>query len=280
MASFAVIVAGLAWALSYLSQDSEAVIVFGLGLSLVTVFGSYYGGDKLVLLTTGAKEIPKEADPELYRVVENLAITAGIPMPRVYVIPDIALNAFATGRDPEHASVAITAGLRRRLNHAELEAVMGHELSHIKNYDIRLMLLAAVLCGMIIFITRIFWRSGLGLTSNRERRGGGNPIVLIAAVVGIITAPIAAQLIKLAISRRREYLADASSVMLTRYPEAMISALEKIAEYPQVAGSNEATAHLFIYSPLQEDSLLTALFSTHPPLHERIAALKQGAHLA
>lgn len=279
MASFALIIAALAWAVSFFVQESEAVLVGGFLFSLISVLVGYYAGDKMVLASVGAQEMPKEADPELFRIVENLAITAGIPMPKVYLIPDAALNAFATGRDPEHASVAITSGLRQALNKTELEAVMGHELSHVKNYDIRVMLLAAVLCGMVVFIGDMLWRSSLHSRSNNDRKSAANPALLAVAVIAMILAPLAAQMIKLAISRRREFLADASSVMLTRYPEAMISALEKISQAPQIAGHNEAIAHLFIFPPFASRSFWSKLFSTHPPLEERIAVLKNAAQL-
>lgn len=280
MAAFAAIIVALAWAISIFVEESEIVLVAGFVFSLFSVLTGYYAGDKMILASVGAKEVPKEADPELFRIVENLAITAGIPMPKVYLIPDAALNAFATGRDPEHASVAITTGLRQALSKPELEAVMGHELSHVKNYDIRIMLLAAVLCGMVVFIGDLLWRGGMRSGSNRSRdKSSAGAALMVVAVLAIILSPIAAQLIKLAISRRREFLADASSVMLTRYPEAMISALEKISQAPQIAGHNEAIAHLFIFPPFAQRSFWSNLFSTHPPLPERIAVLKNASSL-
>lgn len=272
---FSVLAIALGVLLSYAIEGGEIFVPIAVVFTIASSFIGFYAGDRIVLSSTGAVQISKEDDPELYTTVENLAITAGLPMPRVYVIPDNALNAFATGRDPAHASVAITLGLRKQLTKTELEAVMGHELSHVKNYDIRVMLLAAVLFGIVVLLADILWRAAF--SGRRNRRDGSIyilPIVLVAALL----APIAAQLIKFAISRRREFLADADSVMLTRYPEAMISALQKISQSPVLAGHHEATAHLFIYSPLRGGGI-SRLFSTHPPIEERIAALRQAANI-
>lgn len=274
--TFSVLVLGLGYLISLVVQDGELIFLGAIAFNLVSVLFGYYAGDSVVLASVGARAIQKDDDPELFRIVENLAITAGVPMPRVYLIPDAALNAFATGRDPEHASVAITAGLRQRLSKTELEAVMGHELSHVKNYDILVMLLAAVLFGLVVLLANLLWRLAF---SRRSDRNTGSlyllPIILAAAIL----APIAAQLIKLAISRRREFLADADSVMLTRYPEAMVSALRKISQAPTVSGHHEATAHLFIYPPLKS-GFVSRLFSTHPPIEERIQAIEQAARLS
>lgn len=277
---FLLVVIGLGYLLSYLSGDGGVYVIIALLYGFFSIIGSYFVGDKLILSSVQAKEIQKEDDPELFTTVENLAITAGIPMPKVYLIPDQALNAFATGRSPEHASVAITYGLRSQLTKAELEAVMGHELSHIKHYDIRVMLYTAVLVGMVIFLSDILWRVAIGGGNRNSRNSkGSGPIILIALLLGLIGAPIAAQLIKLAISRRREYLADAGSAMLTRYPEAMISALQKIAQAPKLNGHHDSIAHLFIYPPVKKASLRERLFSTHPPIEERIKALQESARI-
>lgn len=273
---FSALVLGLGYLLSVSIEGGEAVFLGVLVFNLLSVLISFYAGDKIVLASTGAQQIEKADDPELFTTVENLAITAGLPMPKVYIIPDMGLNAFATGRDPQHASVAITHGLRQVLSKAELEAVMGHELSHVKNYDTRLMVLTAVLFGMVVLIADLLWRLSFG--GGRDRKGSA-PIFLVFLLIAAILAPIAAQLIKFAISRRREYLADASSIMLTRYPEAMVSALQKISQAPIIAGHHEATAHLFIYSPLTSSSFAQKLFSTHPPLEERIAAIREAARL-
>jgi heat shock protein HtpX len=273
--SFSVLVVGLGYLLSLVTQNGQAVFLGAIVFNLVMVLISYYAGDSIVLTSVGAKELQQDQDPELFRTVENLAITAGIPMPRVYVIPDPALNAFATGRDPEHASVAITSGLRQRLTKSELEAVMGHELSHVKNYDIRVMLLAAVLFGLVVLLADLLFRLAFR-PGDRDNKGSVYliPIVIAAAIL----APLAAQMIKLAISRRREFLADADSVMLTRYPEAMISALQKISQAPTLAGHHEATAHLFIYPPIRP-GFVAKLFATHPPIEERIQAIQEAARI-
>ncbi len=273
---FSALVLAIGYGLSLYVRDGEALFVFVLIFNLISILISYYAGATIVLASTGAQEIQKEQDPELFTVVENLAITAGVPMPRVYIIPDAALNAFATGRSPAHACVAITAGLRAQLTRSELEAVMGHELSHVANYDTRLMMITAVLFGMVTMIANLAWR----LAFRGERKRGNSALIAgLVFVAAAILAPITAQLIKLAISRQREYLADGSSVMLTRYPEAMISALQKISAAPTLAGHHEATAHLFIYSPLREQSFMQKLFSTHPAIEDRIAALRAGANI-
>lgn len=273
---FSLLVLGLGYALSLYTRDGEILFLGIFVFNLIAILVSFYGGDKLALATTGARRIEKADDPELFNIVENLALTAGIPMPAVYIIPDQALNAFATGRDPQHASVAITVGLRQVLDRNELEAVMGHELSHVKHYDTRLMMLTAVLFGMVTLIADLLWR--LAFRGDRDRKSAA-PIFLVAALAAAVLAPIAAQLIKFAISRQREYLADGGAVLLTRYPEAMISALQKISSNAQLSGHHEATAHMFIYSPLRPESFVSKLFSTHPPLAERIAAIQEAARI-
>ena len=273
---FSLLILGIGWLLSYAVEGGYFILIIAVVFNLISVLISYYAGDKLVLSSVGAKQIQKNDDPELFRTVENLAITAGVPMPKVYLIPDQALNAFATGRDPNHASVAITKGLRRTLSKAELEAVMAHELSHVKNYDIRVMVITAILFGMIVFMADMLWRLAF---SGRSRNKNAGLIMIPIIIAAAILAPLAAQMIKLAVSRKREFLADASSVMLTRYPQAMISALQKISRAPNIAGHNEAIAHLFIFPPIKK-SLLAKLFSTHPPIEERITAIEQGSGFA
>ena len=271
--AFMLLILGIGALLAYYLEGGEAIFLLAVLFSLGSVGISFYGGDKLILASVGAKQIEKKDDAELFRIVENLAITAGVPTPKVYIMPDEALNAFATGRNPEHASVAITSGLKSKLNKSELEAVMAHELGHVKNYDIRVALLTAVLFGMIVFIADMLWRvSFLG----GSRRGRGSAAILPILLIAGILAPIAAQLIKLAISRKRELLADATSVILTRYPDAMITALQKIAQQPQIRGHNEAIAHMFIFPPFKAKSFFSKLFMTHPPIEERIAAIKEG----
>lgn len=255
-----------------LSYAGMALIFAGL-MSL----SSYYFSDKIVLATSGAKPIVKSDNPQLFRIVENLTIASGLPMPRVYIINDPSPNAFATGRDPKHAVVAATTGILERLNKAELEGVIAHELSHIKNFDIRLMAIVAVLVGFIAILADIFMRSmWFGGIGGRDRRGQG--IFLLLGIIFAILSPIVATLIQLAVSRKREFLADASGVLLTRYPEGLASALEKISSYPRpMKNATNATAHLFISNPFKEKSTkhwFTSLFNTHPPVEERIRILR------
>ena len=268
------------------------VLVLALGyqgigaLSFVGVFliisglinlGSYYWSDRLVLNMSGAVPIEKKDNPDLYRTVENLTIASGMPVPKIYLIDDPAPNAFATGRDPTHAAVAFTTGILDRLDRLELEGVAAHELSHVKNYDTRLMSIVVILVGTVAILADLFFRSLWWGRGNDERRGG-NVIIFIVGIVVAILAPIAASVIKLAISRRREFLADSSGALLTRNPEGLASALLKISrEAVTVKHANPATAHLFIINPLKGQrakSWLTGLFQTHPPVEERVEALR------
>src|SRR5262245_59556832 len=264
--------------------------VVGGMVAILASLWSYYGGSSAILAMSGAREIPREADPQLHNVVEELAIAAGIPKPRVFLIDDTALNAFATGRDPKHAAVAITRGLREQLSRDELAGVMAHEISHIRHFDIRFAMLMATLVGLIVFACDAFWRilwyggrAGGGRRSPSGNGKGGNParlIILVIAVLLAIIAPTLAMLIRFAVSRQREYLADAGAVELTRYPQGLISALEKLGgcrEPLEVA--NRATAHLYIVNPLKsamkgEGHELSSVLRTHPPLHDRIARLQ------
>jgi heat shock protein HtpX len=252
---------------------------------------SFYGGSSAILAISGAKEIPREADPQLHNVVEELAIAAGMPKPRVFVINDTALNAFATGRDPKHAAVAITLGLRQQLTRDELAGVMAHELSHIRHYDIRFAMLMATMVGLIVFACDAFWRVlRVSMFTGGGRRGGGGKkdggaaivmiVILAIAMILAIIAPMLAMLIRFAVSRQREYLADAGAVELTRYPQGMISALEKLGACREpLEVANRATSHLYIVNPLKnamkgEGHELNSVFATHPPLHDRIARLQ------
>ena len=260
--------------------DPWAGVVVLLAVAAYALF-SYRFSDAIVLGISGAKEVKHDENPDLYHIVENLCIGAGLPMPKVYLIEDSAPNAFATGRDPEHATVVVTSGLLQKLERLELEGVIAHELSHIKSYDIRLMSLAVLLVGIVALLADLFFRYtwyGAGARPSNRRRGGGGggAILLIIALIAAIIAPIAAQFIRFAISRRRESLADASAALLTRYPEGLARALEKIsADKEPLEVANKATAHLFIVNPLHEhQSWLNNLFSTHPPVEERIAALR------
>ncbi|MGH9857880.1 MAG: M48 family metallopeptidase, partial [Acidobacteriota bacterium] len=239
----------------------------------------YYAGDKIALASNRARAVPEDSGRELHRLVENLAITAGIPKPKVYMIDSASLNAFATGRDPEHASIAVTRGLVEHLNRSELEGVIAHELGHVKNYDIRFATLVAIFVGFMVILSDLFLRTTLwgGSLRSRDNRNEGGQLGAILAIVGLILliiSPIIAKLIQLAISRQREYLADASGTLLTRYPEGLARALEKISAGPPLKTAGNATAHLFIANPFKAKSF-THLFSTHPPIEERIKRLRQ-----
>jgi heat shock protein HtpX len=259
--------------------SSYAGVFIAVMLALIMSLGAYYSGDKMVLAVSRAKRIEKQDAPQLFNVVEELSIAAGLPMPAVYVIDDTAPNAFATGRDPKHASVAVTTGLLQKLNRDELQGVMAHELSHVGNRDILYATMVGILVGSIammsdFFLRSFFWGGG------RRRRGSsggaaGAVLVLIAIVLAIL-APICAKLLQLAVSRQREYLADASAAKLTRYPEGLASALEKISGDKEVLEvANRATQHLYIVNPIKPFEKRAAnLFSTHPPIQDRIARLR------
>ncbi len=252
-------------------------------ISIVMSLASYYSGDKVALLTAGAQgPLQKDDNPYVYRLVENLCIAAGLPMPKIYIIPDSFPNAFATGRDPKHASIALTQGLIDRLENEELEGVIAHELSHIKNYDIRLMTIVIILVGILALIGNWFIRFRfLGSSRSRNKNNGQiQGFLLIIGLIFVIISPVVAKLIQLAISRKREFLADASAALLTRYPEGLASALEKISAYKNpMRHANNATAHLYIASPFGERAKrgLAKLFSTHPPIEERIRQLRAMA---
>lgn len=252
--------------------------LLGFLISFVSSVYSYYNSDKLVLSTTHARPATKEEFFDFYTVTENLSIASGTPMPKLYVIDDPSPNAFATGRNPEHGVVCATTGLLHIMDRAELEGVIAHELSHIKNYDILVSTVTAVLVGTIAlaadWIMRSLWWGG-GSDDDRPR----NPIMLVLLIVALILTPIVATLIQLAVSRRREFLADASGALLTRYPDGLASALEKIAAYPRgVSTATTSTAHLFISNPFKQRkvmSWMTNLFSTHPPVEQRVAILRK-----
>lgn len=271
---FVALILGLGYAIDQYYGAGGSVLLIATAYSLVTAAVSYYAGDKMALWGSGAREIKMQDSPELWRVIENLCIANGQPMPKVHVIDDDAPNAFATGRDPKHSSIAVTTGLLRRLERAELEGVIAHELSHVKNYDIRVMTIVVVLVGVVAIMTDLFLRISWYGGGVRRKEGGG--VLMILGLVAIILAPIIANLVKLAISRRREYLADASGALLTRYPEGLARALQKIASYEApMKHAHSATAHLYIMNPFGQKSWVTGLLSTHPPLEKRIAALRQ-----
>lgn len=272
-------------ALGYVFGQLTDLGYFGPVIALVIAgfmsFTSYYYSDRIVLAISGAKEAEKQEFPYLYNTVEGLSIAAGLPMPKLYVIDDPAPNAFATGRDPEHAAIAVTTGLLGMMDRLELEGVISHEMSHIADYDIRLTTLAVVLVGTVLLLSSWLRRSFFwgGMRRRRGNREGGAIIAIIGLLLAIL-APFAAQLLRFALSRRREYLADAQGAMLTRYPPGLASALRKLAaDKNTLRTANEATAHLFIVNPFKATGgaaqRFSELFSTHPPIEERIKRLDE-----
>ncbi|MFB6226193.1 MAG: M48 family metallopeptidase [Candidatus Paceibacteria bacterium] len=271
---FFIITIALGWFIGVYMGYGYWIFVFAILYSIGSALISYFAGDKVALKTSGAKKIKKEDNPYVYRMVENLCITAGMEEPDVHIIDSPALNAFATGRNPENASIALTTGLINKLEDEELEGVIAHELSHIQNYDTLIMTLTVVLVGTIALIADLFLRARLFGFGGDNKKGG---VFAIIGFVLILVSPIVAQLIKLAISRKREYLADASGVDLTRYPEGLASALEKITNSDkQLDTASSATAHLFISNPFK-NKFFSKLFSTHPPAEERIKRLRDMA---
>lgn len=272
MAVFFAVVIGIGWFLSYYYSD-ETILYIAVFVAIFSNIFSYWFSDKIVLKLHKAKAVTREEYFDLWNAVENLSITAGLPMPKIFVIEDAAPNAFATGRNPEHAVICVTSGLLALLNKNELEGVIAHELSHIGNRDILISTIAVTLVGFLTLLSDFFLRSNMAGRRNRDRGGG----LVIIGLVLMILAPLVATLIRLAISRKREFLADASGALLTRYPEGLASALSKIkiAAMPLVTASN-ATAHLFIADPFRSSgaSKLTKLFQTHPPIEDRIRALR------
>lgn len=270
---------------AYYGYESSGLELTGIALvvSGLVSFASYYWSDRIILSLSGARPADRRRDFHFFTTAENLALAAGLPAPRLYVIEDTALNAFATGRDPKHGVICATTGLLTRLNRTELEGVIGHELSHIANYDTRLMSVVTILVGLVTLLADWLLRAsfyGSSSRSSRDREGrGGGAIFLVLGLVLALISPLIAQLIQLAISRRREFLADASSVKLTRQPSGLISALGKLgADREPLETANKATAHLYIVNPLKNrhDAIgwFAGLFNTHPPLPERIQALK------
>lgn len=275
MIFFWILIIFLGWLFSYLLNNS-IFLVIAFALAIFQSFLSYWYSDKIILAMSRAKEIKKEDNPELYRLVENLCITAGLPLPKIYIIDESQPNAFATGRDAKHAVVTVTRGLLEKMERVELEGVIAHELSHIGNKDMLLQTVVVILVGVVAMLSNFFLRIGFsGGGGRRSRESGG---LAILGIVAALLAPIAATLIQLAISRKREFLADASGALLTRYPDGLARALEKISQDPNLlrAASNY-TAHLFIASPFRGEekiSWFTKLFMTHPPVEERIKALR------
>lgn len=274
MAVFLVVVIAIGWGISWY-YNSSVILYVAVAFALLMNFGSYWFSDKLVLSMTKARPATREEFFDFYTVTENLTIADGLPMPKLYVIEDPAPNAFSTGRDEKHAIVCATTGLLSMMTRTELEGVVAHELSHIKNKDILLSTVAVVLAGFVAIVANIFLRVSFLGGGNRDR-GNSGAIIAVVAIIGAILAPIAAQLIQLAISRRREFLADASGALLTRYPEGLASALEKIGAYSApMQNASPATAHLFISSPFGARAMqgISRLFMTHPPIEDRVRAL-------
>jgi heat shock protein HtpX len=275
MALFIGLVGAIGWAISYL-YGNQSIAYWVIGGAAVYALIQYYAASKLALAMTGAHEIEKRDNPRLYRIVENLAIATGMPTPKVYLIDDPAPNAFATGRDPRHAVVAATTGIMDVMDDRELEAVMAHEMGHVQNYDIRVSMIAFGLVSAIGVLSdlaiQMFWFGG------DRREGGINPVVMVIGVVLILLAPVLAMLIQMAISRQREYLADATGAMTVRDSEGLALALEKLQVYGRpMQRQSTSTAHLFLNNPLKS-GFVNKLFSTHPPLEDRIARLRDNAH--
>lgn len=275
MLIFVLVIVGLVWAWSvYYGSNSYRIVVIAMIFAFLMSLVSYYSGDKIALLQAGAHQIEQKDNPYVWRMIENLCITAGITMPKVYIIDDPAMNAFTTGRDPQHSSIALTTGLINNLKNEELEGVIAHELSHVKNYDIRLMMVVIVCVGLITLLADWLLRSFFWGGRKSDNKNNGGAILIIIGLVLAILSPLFAKLIQLAVSRKREFLADASGVLLTRYPEGLASALEKIAQQNQpLRKANKATAHLYISNPFSAHKV-SKLLSTHPPIEERITVLR------
>jgi heat shock protein HtpX len=261
-------------ALTYMGSSTAGIVPIAVGLSLISVWGSYYASDKLVLTMTGARQIQESDNPRLFALIQEVCLASGLPMPKVAIVEDIAPNAFATGRNPEHALIAFTTGILDSMDRDELQGVIAHEMAHVANRDTLVSAVAATTAGAIAifsdFLMRMMWFGG----GRRDRESNSNPIALVLSLVVLILAPIAAMLLKAAISRRREALADATAVQFTRNPSGLRKALEVLqADSTVVTHASNAVAHLYIESPLDSSSV-SKLFATHPPLSERIAILK------
>ncbi len=271
---FFALVAGLAWLFSQVYGDGS-IFIFSMIFAVVYAMFGYFASSRLALGINGAHEIQKSDNPRLYRTVENLAITEGLPMPKVYIIEDAGLNAFATGRNPQHASVAITTGLLNALDDSELQGVMAHELGHVKNYDIRVSMIAFALVSVVSLLCDFFLRVSFWGGNNSDDDSTASNVLFFVGIAAMIIAPIVAMLMQLALSRKREYLADATGALTTRYPEGLARALEKIqAGGASLKRQNASTAHFFIANPLKGKSL-SGLLSTHPPIEERVRILRE-----
>ena len=284
IACFMLVFIGLGLLIGYVwGGDRVFAIIVALvaaGIAFILTLASYYGGSAALLGLSRASQIKKENDPQLFNIVEELCLAAGIPIPKIYLMNDTAMNAFATGRNPKHAAVAITTGLRSRLNRDELQGVMAHELSHVRHYDILYAMLMAVMIGVLVMLCDVFlrsrwWGGGRRRKSSRDKGGGAQAILMIVALVLAIIAPILARIIHMALSRQREYLADAGSVELTRNPDGLAAALAKLAGDDEVLEvANRATAPLYIVHPIKKfEQRAKSIFSTHPPVPDRIKRL-------
>jgi heat shock protein HtpX len=277
---FLVLIFALAWFFGQITELGSYALIPAIIIAVLMTIGSYYGSDKIVLAASRARPVKKEEFPYLYNVVEGLAIAAGLPKPRCYIINDSAPNAFASGRNPENSVIVVTTGLLDKLNRAELEGVIAHEMSHIKNYDILVQTLAVVMVGVVVLLSdwilrSFFWGGGRRRSSDKQGGNAGSILIVVALVLAIL-APLFAQLLKLAVSRKREFLADANGALLTRYPPGLASALKKLsADREPLEAANKATAHLYIVNPLKDiKGKMNVLFSTHPPIEKRIEALE------
>lgn len=273
LAVFFALVGGLALLFGNIYQDYAITTTVLIFATIYALWG-FFGASKLALVMNGAHQIAKGDNPRLWRTVENLAITTGMIMPKVYIIDDKGMNAFATGRDPAHAAVAVTSGLLEQLTDTELEGVLAHELGHIKNYDIRVSMIAFALVTVVSLLCDFFLRISFFGGRDRDTDNKAGSVLAIIGLIALVISPIVAAMLQLAISRKREYLADATSALTTRYPEGLASALEKIKKSgPSLRRQNTSTAHLFIVNPLKGKTI-TGFFSTHPPIDERISALR------
>lgn len=278
--AFLIFIIGLGYVFSY-QFNSPAILIGAVIFSSLMSLVSYWHSDKIALAISGAKEVKHNENPELYHVLENLCITAGLPMPKLYIIEENAPNAFATGRNPQHAVIAVTRGLLNKLNRSELEGVLAHELSHIGNYDMLLSTVVVVLVGLIAILSDWFlrWNFFVGSRRDNDRESGQlGAIMMLVGIILAIISPLIAMLIQLAISRKREFLADASGALLTRYPDGLASALQKIsADQTPLKAATNATAHLYISNPFSasgRSKKISTLFMTHPPIEDRIKALR------
>ena len=279
---FIILIISLGSVIGLIYNNMISGMVISLIISIIYVLIVFNSGDKMILKMSSARPVTKKEFPHLYHAIDGLAIAANIPPPKAYVIDDSAMNAFATGKDPKHASVTVTTGLLKVMNRQELEGVVAHEMSHIKNYDVRFMMLTIVLVGLVTllsdFILRSFLWGGHGHRRRSDSGGSSHGLIIVIGLIFAVLAPLIGYLIKLAISRKREFMADANAAIMTRYPPGLAGALEKIKKDPDplVDKANKATAHLFISTPFRKKhSFINKLFATHPPINERIKRLKE-----